>query len=64
MELYPDHQVARRMETPMYVGGLSREIIFEEVVSMVEKDPTLPLGTLGGKGNQSGSKKVENLQSK
>ena len=51
------HSVARRMETPMYVGGLSREIIFEEVVSMVEKDPTLPLGTLGGKGNQSENKK-------
>ena len=24
---------------------------------MVERDPTLPLGTLGGKGNQSGAKK-------
>ena len=53
--------VSRRMETPMYMGGLSREIVFEEVVSTVEKDSTNPLGTLAGKGNQSEFKKGGHL---
>ncbi len=39
-------------ESPVYVGGMSREIGFEEVVSNAETnvDGTQPLGTIAGKG--------------
>ena len=56
--------VARMAESPIYCGGLSREIVFEEVVSTVdyESDNTgqQPLGTLAGKGSQ-GKKKGGNV---
>ena len=39
----------RRAETPVYKGGMSCEIVFEEVVSTAMTDEQ-PLGTLGGKG--------------
>ena len=42
------HEAYTRAESPMYVGGLSKEIIFQEVVSLAETDQ--PLGTLGGRG--------------
>lgn len=46
-------KVERRCESPMYIGGASGEITFEEVVSTgaAENDP---LGTLAGKGTLSG----------
>ncbi|MEM1986716.1 MAG: hypothetical protein QXQ24_08270 [Nitrososphaeria archaeon] len=41
-----------KAETPIYCGGLSKEVIFTEVVSTAE-DPDNPLGTLAGKGSFS-----------
>lgn len=44
----------RRAESPIYVGGLSKELVFQEVVSNAESNPennsTQPLGTLAGRG--------------
>jgi hypothetical protein len=39
----------RRAETPIYCGGYSSEIVFEEVVSTAESE-NQPLGTLAGRG--------------
>lgn len=51
----------RRAETPVYCGGMSREIIFDEIVSTAdvqnEEAGVQPLGTLAGKGTQSQKKK-------
>lgn len=46
-------QVIRHAETPIYMGGASCEIMFEEVISTAESagaNEQQPLGTLGGKG--------------
>lgn len=44
----------RMVESPVYQGGLSKEIIFQEVISQSESSPgqtgSQPLGTLGGRG--------------
>lgn len=45
----------RRAESPIYIGGLSAEIAFEEVVSTATTEGQ-PLGTLGGKGTTTGHK--------
>lgn len=37
-------------ENPIYVGGLIKNIVFEEVVSTVQASKDKPLGTLAGKG--------------
>ena len=42
----------RKAETPMYMGGMSAEIMFEEVISSSEVSQEQPLGTLAGKGTQ------------
>lgn len=47
------HEGTRKSETPMYMGGLSKELIFQEVVSNSQSDGTQgaqPLGTLAGRG--------------
>ena len=44
-------------ETPMYLGGMSQEIIFEEVISNAEASQDQPLGTLAGKGNLANNRK-------
>lgn len=48
-------------ESPIYAGGLSKEIIFQEVVSNAESAPnstgSQPLGTLAGKGIMSSKHK-------
>lgn len=45
-----------RPETPIYEGGMSDEIIFQEVISnSATKDE--PLGTLAGRGTSAGRKK-------
>lgn len=45
------HDRNRGMENPMYMGGLIKELVFQEVVSNSESaDGTQPLGTLAGKG--------------
>lgn len=45
-----------RTETPIYYGGMSQEIIFEEVVSTSAASDE-PLGTLAGKGRLAPNKK-------
>lgn len=47
---------AMMISTPAYVGGISREIIFQEVVSN-SATPEQPLATLGGRGKLSSKKK-------
>ena len=39
----------RRSETPMYMGGLSKELVFQEVISNTETAEQ-PLGSLAGRG--------------
>ena len=43
-------------ETPMYCGGLSTEVVFQEVISNAATAEQ-PLGTLGGRGRQSSKHK-------
>lgn len=47
-------EAVRKAETPIYCGGLSKEVVFEEVVSTAEttneSSTTNALGTLGGRG--------------
>lgn len=50
----------QRASTPMYMGGLIKELVFQEVVSNSagsEDGATQPLGTLAGKGVMSGKHK-------
>lgn len=57
----------RKAETPMYIGGMSAEIMFEEVVAstaMEVADDSQALGSLGGKGTQVGSKGGHNIHVK
>lgn len=50
-----DHEPHRRTESPVYLGGLSKEVVFQEVVSQsnVEFNGNHPLGSLAGRGNLS-----------
>lgn len=43
-------------ETPIWLGGYSDEIIFEEIIQTAPTEGQ-PLGTLGGRGNLKGDKK-------
>lgn len=45
-----------RAETPVYEGGMSQEIVFQEVVSNAASEDE-PLGTLAGRGKLAGNKK-------
>ena len=46
------HEAWNRAESPVYMGGLIKEIVFQEVVSNSSSDTNSnqPLGTLAGKG--------------
>jgi hypothetical protein len=47
------HEPRRRAESPIYLGGLSKEVVFQEVISQsnVEYDDrNNPLGSLAGRG--------------
>jgi len=46
------HQRTRSVENPMYLGGLSKELAFQEVVSLAsaQTETEQPLGTLAGRG--------------
>lgn len=50
----------RRAEIPIYLGGMSSEIVFDEVVSNSASETTAageaPLGTLAGRGTETGRK--------
>lgn len=55
----------RKAETPMYVGGMAAEIMFEEVVASTAMETTndkmQALGSLGGKGTQVGQRGGRNI---
>ena len=57
VETVYDVENYRKAETPMYMGGLSKEIIFNEVVSTAESANGDPLATLAGKGAMSNKHK-------
>ena len=50
------HDRVRSVESPMYCGGLIRELAFQEIVSNAETEGQ-PLGTLAGKGVMTQKKK-------
>lgn len=55
----------RMCETPMYIGGMSSEIMFEEVIATTENGTAdQALGSLGGKGTQVGKKGGNNIHVK
>lgn len=56
METVFSSKYVERTETPVYYGGMSQEIIFEEVVSTSATGEE-PLGTLAGKGRLAPNKK-------
>lgn len=48
-----DHQPDRRINSPIYCGGLSKELVFQEVISnaaAIDEETPQPLGTLAGRG--------------
>lgn len=49
-------KVVRQAQTPIYLGGASTEIVFNEVVSNSKAEGE-PLGTLAGKGTTTGNLK-------
>nr|QJB21289.1 MAG: major capsid protein [Microvirus sp.] len=50
------HERNKPSENPMYVGGLSKELIFQEVLSVAGTSDQ-PLGTLAGRGRMSNKNK-------
>lgn len=50
------HERNKASENPMYVGGLSKELIFQEVLSFASTAEQ-PLGTLAGRGRMSNKHK-------
>ena len=61
-------ETIRMAESPIYVGGMSREVVFDEVVSTADANSEnagdQPLGSLAGKGTQSQTKKGGNINIK
>lgn len=59
-EVVYGQETVRMNESPIYHGGMSREIVFEEVVSTAETNTNEsgnnPLGSLAGKGSQAKKK--------
>lgn len=52
-------ETARMAESPIYVGGMSQEIVFDEVVSTADTESTngqMPLGSLAGRGTNTNKK--------
>ncbi len=47
--------VLKKAESPIYCGGMSSEIVFEEIISNAASGEQ-PLGTLGGRGKQMGKR--------
>lgn len=54
-EVVYDEKALRIAESPMYVGGMSSEIVFDEVVSNSATEDQ-PLGTLAGRGAERGAR--------
>lgn len=57
------HKRMRQVSSPVYQGGLMKELVFQEVVSnaATQVDGEQPLGTLAGKGVMTGKKKGGNV---
>ena len=47
-----------RCETPMFEGGMSTEVVFQEVISNSANEEQ-PLGTLAGRGYDTGKQKIQ-----
>nr|QJB21155.1 MAG: major capsid protein [Microvirus sp.] len=56
LEAVYDIDMYQQAETPMYMGGLIKEIIFQEVISTAPTEAE-PLGTLAGKGGMASKHK-------
>jgi len=54
------HERSKGMESPMYCGGLSKELTFEEIFSQSTVGDQ-PLGTLAGKGRMTDKHKGGNI---
>lgn len=46
----------KQVESPIFIGGMSQEVIFDEIVQSAPADGQ-PLGTLGGRGRLAGNKR-------
>lgn len=62
-EVIYDEKALRIAESPMYVGGMSSEIVFDEVVSNSATEDQ-PLGTLAGRGAERGARGGNNIKIK
>ena len=61
------HERATEIKTPMYIGGLIKEITFDEVVSVAASENTdvsQPLGTIGGVGRMGSKHKGGTITAK
>ena len=56
-----DHDNHWMPESPIYVGGLIKELVFQEVVSNSQSPNGQPLGTLAGKGVMAQKHKGGNI---
>jgi len=56
LEAVYDNEVFGKPETPVYLGGMSQEVVFQQVISQSDTEER-PLGSLGGRGELAGSKK-------
>lgn len=56
MDVTYSNERYRQASTPMYMGGLSKEVVFQEVIANSDSEGT-PLGTLGGRGKLNGKHK-------
>ena len=61
--VYTGGHYMERCETPMFEGGVSQEIIFQEVISNSATQEE-PLGTLGGRGVSHGKTKGSQIKIK
>lgn len=59
IEATSGHYVKRRVNSPIYEGGLIKELAFQEVISQsaTEAGGAQPLGTLAGRGQMTGKHK-------
>lgn len=46
----------RQIESPMFIGGMSQEVMFDEIIQTAPTEDN-PLGTLGGRGRLVGNQK-------
>ena len=61
--VYASGQYLERCETPIFEGGTSQEIVFQEVISNSASENE-PLGTLAGRGVTTGRKKGGHIRIK